>query len=92
MAMMDVKGYVTAIVTGLVGVVVAANLNCFAMNHGNSEKIAPLLNATTGTGIGILAAPIVGTIVGAFRFRHDISKSNSKESCLSYSDLTSLQW
>ena len=53
MAMMDVKGYVTAIVTGLVGIIVAANL------------LTPLLNATTGTGIGILAAPIVGTIVGA---------------------------
>jgi uncharacterized membrane protein YeaQ/YmgE (transglycosylase-associated protein family) len=53
MAMMDVKGYVTAIVTGLVGVVVAANL------------IAPLLNATTGTGIGILAAPIVGKFSSA---------------------------
>jgi len=74
MAMMDVKGYVTAIVTGLVGVVVAANL------------ITPLLNATGSTGIGILSDPIVGTIVGAFKPNH--IGFDSKESCLSYSDLT----
>jgi len=51
----EMKSYVKTFVGGIVGVVITANL------------ILPLLNATNqvATQVPLLAAPIVGTVVGA---------------------------